>query len=192
MTTIDPWAPPEQGEDEDYVDYLGRKADLYYESPPPAPPGFRLIECTAEPRHWPRYEFIDHDFYGSSCPDCGADLYHRELRELKRRYHRLQHPIRGRIASRGLGYLQLLGVIAGYGSRWGGDAGCKWCLTGIRIRGKRSYILGWPTWKWACLFQRRHWPGEEAYFGLCGKCLPCPDCGTTKWDHECTGTEAAA
>jgi hypothetical protein len=186
VTTSEPWTAPEQGEDEDYVDFLGRKSDFYEQNPPPAPPGFELIECDATPRHWPKYQHADDDFYHPPCPDCVAASYRDEAAELKRRYHRLRHPLRGRLASRIIGKLSALGVVSGYGTQFGGESGCNWCVTGIRFRGSRSYILGWPTRKWACLLQQRHWPGEGPIFGMCGKCVPCPDCGTTKLEHECT------
>ncbi|WP_063023868.1 hypothetical protein [Nocardia niwae] len=187
MTTSDLWALPEQGEDEDYVAYLGRKSDFYEQNPPPAPPGFELIECDATPRHWPRYQFTDDDFYPAPCPDCVAQSYRKQADELKRRYHWLRHPIRGQFAAKVLGKLYSLGVVAGYGTTGGGPSGCRTCLVGINWRGRRPYILGWPDWKWRCLLKQRHWPGEQGYFGLCGKCVPCPDCGTTKVDHECPG-----
>ncbi|MBF6326560.1 hypothetical protein IU451_29090 [Nocardia cyriacigeorgica] len=186
MTTSEHWSPPEQGEDEDYLDYLARKVDLYHNDPPSAPPGFELVECSAEPRHWPMYTIADDDFVEGPCPYCMSDGYQAELRVMKHRYHWFRHPVRGRLASRFVGKLYVLGVIAGRGSAWGGDDGCNWCIT-VRVRGKRPYVLGWPDWKWACLLKRRHWPGEYVGLGMCGKCLPCPDCGATDVEHECRG-----
>ncbi|MGY1946598.1 hypothetical protein [Nocardia asiatica] len=192
MTISDPWAPPERGEDEDYVDYLERKGNFYEQSPPPAPPGLKLVECDATPRHWPVYEIDDSDYWPAPCYACVTDSYRNERDELARKQHWFRHPIRGRVAARLVGKLRVLGVVSSYGIQGGGATGCRSCVTGIRFRGKRSYILGWPDWKWRCLLKKRHWPGEEGYFGLCGKCVPCPDCGTTKVDHLCPGSEAAA
>jgi hypothetical protein len=185
MTTSDPRYVPEQGEDEDYLDYLSRKADLYQDNPPPAPPGMKLIECDHEPRHWPVYTIADEDFYDGPCSDCVGDDYRKQLADLKRKSHWRDHPLRGRVPNWIVSKLCTLGVIASYGTTFGGDTGCNWCINGITFRGRRTYILGWPTWKWGCVLKRRHRPGEHVGFGMCGKCLPCPDCGTTKADHDC-------
>lgn len=184
----DQWTEPEQGEGEDFVDYLGRKADHYTQSPPPAPPGFELVECDAEPRHWPVYTHADSDFYPMPCLYCVNESTQKAVDALERRYHWLKHPLRGRWAIRLLGKLYSLGVIAGYGTHYGGATDCNRCIEGIRLRGRRPYVLGWPDWKWSCLITRRHWPGEGPLFGMCGKCVPCPDCGTTKLDHNCPGS----
>lgn len=180
-------AVPEQGDEEDYVDYLGRKADWYTTNPPAAPEGFELVECDAEPRHWPVYQPDDDDFIGMACPYCVNEYTRKEVNALERRYHWLTHPLRGLRVSRILGKLYTLGVIAGYGTTSGGPTDCRLCISRIHFTGSRPYILGWPDWKWRCLLTRRHWPGEGPFLGMCGKCLPCPDCGTTKLDHHCTG-----
>ena len=63
-------AKPVQGDDEEYVDYLGRTADHWINNPPPAPTGFELVECSATPRHWPEYSPIDDDLYSGGCSRC--------------------------------------------------------------------------------------------------------------------------
>lgn len=57
-------------------------------------------------------------------------------------------------------------------------------MSSIRWRGRRTYILGWETWKWQCLLRAQHWHGEYIAFDRCGKCLPCPDCGSTTSGHN--------
>jgi len=52
-------------------------------------------------------------------------------------------------------------------------------LTWRDLCGRRPYVLGWPAWKWHCLLRAHHWPGEPIGLGLCAKCAPCPECGST-------------
>jgi len=77
-----------------------------------------------------------------------------------------------------------LGVIAGDGVR-GTVTG--WRLDSVRWRGRRVYLLGWPTMKWECLLLRHHWPywpeDRPVFMGLCGRCLPWPCCGSIEHDH---------
>jgi hypothetical protein len=138
----DVWAPPECGEDEDYVEYLGRAADYYRDNPPPAGEHITLTDCDAEPRHWPTYEVKTDDFYPGYCLYCQMDTLRKELNARECRMHWRDHPLRGRIALRVCGWAYSMGIITGYGISGGGPTRCRRCITGIRFRGRRPYILG--------------------------------------------------
>jgi hypothetical protein len=76
-----------------------------------------------------------------------------------------------------------LGLISGSSHSYGGTDGeshtAYWS-------GKRPYILGLQRGQWACLIKRRHIAKpEERYGTMCGRCMPCPSCGETTWDHYC-------
>lgn len=148
MTDSIEWEPPECGEDEDYIEYLGRAADHFTTNPPPAPKGFVLIECDAQPRHWPCYEYETSDFYPAPCPQCVVDGYQQSADERARRHHWIDHPIRGRWADRILRQLRKIGVIASYGTAFGGVTQCRDCVINIRLRGHRRYILGHDRDQW--------------------------------------------
>lgn len=79
---------PEQGEDEDYVDYLGRCATFWSEHPPVAPEGFELIPCECEPRCWPKYTIRDNDFYETYCDTPYAKEQFARIRKLEHAQHR--------------------------------------------------------------------------------------------------------
>ena len=59
------------------------------------------------------------------------------------------------------------------------------------FRGRRCYFLGLQREWWSCLLgrgalRRPHIPSEEERYGRwCGRCMPCPDCGETRWGHRC-------
>lgn len=56
---------------------------------PITPPGLRLVECQAEPRHW---LFVhDREDYGHGCPWCWADRAAAELKPLKEAAERREH-----------------------------------------------------------------------------------------------------
>lgn len=61
------------------------------------------------------------------------------------------------------------------------------------LRGRRSYILGLQREWWSCLLgrsalRRPHIPARQERYGVwCGRCFPCPDCGETRWHHDCNG-----
>lgn len=168
-----------QGEDEDYVEYLGRQGDAWCDNPPPAPPGFVLVECGATPRHWPEYQIADSDFYDAPCSHCQYQALQKSHDPCRHSHHWPWR--RWRITSEVHGWLYSLGVVVGGG--WTFDGYCRGCLNGVRFRGKRSYILGKRREWWACL-RRGHVRGEHVGFGLCGKCMPCPDCGSTTAGHR--------
>lgn len=140
--SADTWTPPECGEEEDYVEYLGRAADFFRDNPPPASEHLALVECDAEPRHWPMYEVKTDDFYPATCQYCVYDDLRKELNERERRMHWFDHPLRGRIAAKLCSWAYSMGIIAGYGIRWGGPGPCHRCITSIRFKGRRPYALG--------------------------------------------------
>ena len=158
-------------------------------NPPAAPTGIELVECAAEPRHWPMYVAHVDGMYPSHCILCERDDLARQLREIEcRRKHRRWKSWRvwSRLASR----LYVLGVTSSGGGVSYGN--CEFC--GIsrqhmapRWRGKRSYILGLRREAWCCLRHgHRHAPTS---YGLCAVCCPCPSCGSTDPEHsgDCGG-----
>lgn len=142
MTDTTVWMPPEMVEDEDYVEYLGRAMDYYCASPPPAGEHLSLVECDATPRHWPMYEVKTDDFYPAPCQYCVYDDLREQLNEKERQTHWLDHPIRGKLARRICGWAYSMGIIASFGTHFGGPAQCRSCITSIRFKGRRPYILG--------------------------------------------------
>lgn len=175
---------PEMGEDEEYLDYLVRTAGWPTENPPSAPHGFELIECSAEPRHFPIYMPVDDDLYPGHCLFCERDDLSRQIREHKcRENHRRWKS--WRIWWHIAGRLYTLGITASGGGVSYGH--CEFCGIGRqhhapRWRGKRSYILGKRREFWACL-RRGHIFREHIGCGLCSVCAPCPDCGSTDPTH---------
>lgn len=175
---------PEMGDDEDIVDYLGRCADQWTTSPPPAPEGFELVPCEANPRHWPEYRLVDEDFYPAPCARCVYDDLRADRDRLacKAQHRRWKSwRVLGWLGSKGYA----LGVIAGHGVTYGR---CEHCGIGrqygaVRWRGKRPYVLGVSRDSWACL--RRGHRRRELVFGrgICTVCLPCPECGSTDVEH---------
>lgn len=181
---------PERGDDEDLVEYLGRCNDQWTLHPPAAPEGFELIECTAEPRHFPVYMPVDNDLYPAPCPSCIYDALSesRERLDCKAHHRRWKSwRIWQRLSSR----LYTLGITSsGGGTRYGR---CKFCGIGRQHiaplwRGKRHYILGVERETWACLIKRHHRrTATHITAGLCSKCCPCPDCGSTDPTHYVCG-----
>lgn len=175
---------PVMGDDEDCVEYLWRTGSHWIDNPPPAPPGFELVECGATPRHWPAYSVVDDDLYPGCCPACYSDSQAEKIRELecKAKHRRWKSwRILGWLSSKGYS----IGIIAGCGTSYGR---CELCGIGTqhmrpRWRGRRPYILGVSRDTWTCLRhghrrQESHWSR-----GLCTVCLPCPECGSTKPEH---------
>ncbi len=184
---------PVMGDDEDYVEYICRTADHWTTNPPAAPDGFELIECSAEPRHFPIYMPVDDDLYPGHCLFCERDDLSRANREQRcRLQHRRWKSWKGwsRIASR----LYTLGITSSGGGTSFGR--CEFCGVGRqqiapRWRGKRHYILGIKRETWRCLLKYHH-RRTATYItaGLCSKCCPCPDCGSTDADHYVCGVRA--
>lgn len=144
-------------------------------------PGLRLVECDAEPRH-PSVWFVDGDYYEPPCMYCISADQAKRIDYFQRCRHWAWR--RTRLFSRITGRAYALGIIGGSGSSYGnGEYAHHGCTYGLRWRGKRNYILGWPTWKWSCLLKQRHWPAEFVGLNSCSKCFPCPDCGATRGCH---------
>lgn len=187
--TVNHPAKPIQGDDEDYVEYLGRVAEHWSVHPPAAPPGFELVECIATPRHWPEYHVADDDFYPGLCCSCQYDMLRTTASEweCKAKHRRWKS---WRILGWLAGKAYVLGIIASHGTTYGR---CEHCGIGRqyhrpRWRGRRPYVLGVFTETWGCLLKRHH-RRATSYItgGLCTKCLPCPDCGSTDPTHHVCG-----
>lgn len=140
-------------------------------------PGLQLADCYAEPRH-PRTWALAGDNYGIPCMYCAYDALDERVQYLERCRHWAWR--RTKLFKKLAGRAYALGIVGGYGiSGGGGQYAHRGCAYGFRWRGSRSYILGWPTWKWSCLLRKRHWPAVFVGLESCTKCLPCPDCGGT-------------
>lgn len=140
-------------------------------------PGLRLVECSTEPRHW--LWVLDCEDYGAPCYRCELnDLYERQRQAEACRHWPWR---RWKLTHRAGSLAYQLGVIAGSGTQWGN--GCNHCLTGVRWRGKRPYLLGAQRETWRCWRQGHH-RGEHVGFGYCGKCQPWPCCGSILMAHE--------
>ena len=140
-------------------------------------PGLRLIGCDAEPR-CARTWVLDDDGYEPPCPWCVQKAFAEAHEGCGHSHHGRWR--RWRVTHWLLMKLYVLGA-ASSGAKWGG--GCDHCVTHVRW-GRNGYLLGWPRWKWHCLLVARHWPGEEVCAGLCGKCAPCPACGSERIGHD--------
>lgn len=154
----------------------------------PAPPNLtrlRLIECEANPRHPDLYyEYNEDEWYPPPCYMCiiHEDTVRKQIAEHAR--HRAWH--RWRIVRWLIAQAYMSGLaVSGGGHTWGGYGGCNGCLTSWPKfrRGSRYYVLWLETWKWRCL-RRGHLPGDFIGFGMCAKCLPCPDCGSKRAAHN--------
>lgn len=87
-------------------------------------PGLRLVECTAEPRH---YLYVhDRDDYGANCPACYAGELNQRVMEYEACRHRAWR--RWRIAR----WIVLHLPLTGYGYRIGN--GCQGCLLTDGVR----------------------------------------------------------
>lgn len=160
-----------------------------YDDPSPVPvdpgslPRLVRVECGADPQHGPMWmEYDEEDWYAPPCPMC-AYVMMRDAHDPCRHSHHGAWR-RWKVSAWLAGWAYQLGLIAGYGSTH--DGFCRGCLDGFVWRPKhgRPYTLGWATWKWSCLLKKRHWPGGYVGFDCCTKCLPCPECGSTKWEHD--------
>lgn len=137
------------------------------------------IECFADEPCAPTYMEFDPDCYPPSCPWCALNA---EIEAHSGCEHKRHGPWRRwKIVHKIEGWAYVLGIVSGARFSWGG--GCSGCMT-IYFKGRRPYILGWERWKWSCLFRGRHWPGEYVGLDACGKCLPCPECGSTTAGHK--------
>jgi hypothetical protein len=142
------------------------------------PNGWVLADCDrGHPVIWMR---DDQWSYPAPCMYCCYD-------DLAGAHAGCEHAQHGRwrswkVARWVAGQLYALGVISGSCYSYG--AGCRGCVTSINFRGSRPYVLGWPTWKWACVLKFRHWPGDYVGFDLCAKSLPCPTCDSKTAGHR--------
>lgn len=139
-----------------------------------------LVECAAEPRH-PHVYVVDRDDYGTPCMYCAYGQMRDDHAPCAHSHHRpwRRWKITGWVSHR----LTLLGVLGG-GSSWTYDAHCHGCRAFYSpFTGRRDYILGKHRTWWRCLIQGRHIQGEHVGMGFCGKCLPCPSCGSVVEDH---------
>lgn len=148
------------------------------EHAPAEVPGLQMIRCEAG--HGPTW-VVDDDGYEPSCPWC-------VIADEVKAHEGCEHAAHGRwrrwkVVHRALSRLYALGVVSGHGTVYG--RGCHGCATGISF-GRNGYLLGWPRWKWQCVLTARHWPGEEVTRKMCGKCNPCPSCGSQRVRHERT------
>lgn len=140
------------------------------------------VDCTAEPAHEPMWmKFDDELWWAPSCPICSYERERDAHAGCRHSHHRAWR--RWKITRRALGWAYSMGLVSGWGQTY--DGYCNGCVSGVLpVRGRRTYALGWPTWKWGCLFKGRHWPGQFIGLGLCTKCAPCPECGSTEADHD--------
>jgi hypothetical protein len=149
-------------------------------------PGLQLAECDTQPRH-PRTWFLASDGYPPPCMYCSYDVLAENHAGCAHSHH---WPWRRWKLTRSAAYrLTLLGVSPG---AWIiHDGYCRGCFSGFSPR-LSGYLLGWPRWKWSCLFRGRHWPGVQIIAGVCGKCAPCPACGSVVLEHGrgCTADAA--
>lgn len=139
-----------------------------------------LVPCDTSPRHLEVY-VVDRDDYGTPCMYCAYESIREDHAPCAHSHHWpwRRWKITGRVSHR----LAVLGVLGGGGS-WTLDGHCDGCHTWNRpFAGKRTYILGKSRDWWRCLIQGRHIQGEQIGLGYCGKCLPCPTCGSGSADH---------
>jgi hypothetical protein len=182
-----PWngiyGPAEEGEF--HLEWFCEEQERVRLSPPPAPEGLQLVECIAEPRHWPMYLAHVDGQYPGPCLFCQVDDCSQRERIAKcRAEHRRWKS--WNIWSRIAGRLYVLGVTSSGGGTSFGR--CEFCGIGRqhmapRWRGRRSYILGVKRETWGCLF-RGHRRTEHLGCGLCTICAPCSECGSTDVAHS--------
>ena len=141
-------------------------------------PGLMLAECTAEPPH-PRTWVLANEWCGAPCMYCAYEALRAEHAPCEHSRHWPWR--RWKVTHKALYRLRLAGVVSG---GWTGySEHCNGCVSHLKLGGS-SYVLGWPKWKWSCVFQGRHWPGVEVYGGICGKCSPCPGCESVTCEHR--------
>ena len=63
----------------------------------------------------------------------------------------------------------------------------------VRHGRMRPYFLWLPNWWWTChkrqgwKLWKHHSPYPSVAFGICGRCIPCPTCGSPDMWCECYG-----
>ena len=173
----------EQGDDEEFVNFLSRQADEWCNNPPPAPDGFELVPCSHTPRHWPMYTVTDSDFYEPYCQEDEGPRLRRRIAQLEHKGHHFRGKFWLTIARWGYA----LGIVSSTGRQW--SEFCRGCCI-VRFHGRRPYILGLSRQQWACL-RHGHRYRPLINCGLCAICLPCPTCGSTADDHNSLTCEAS-
>lgn len=177
-----PWngiyGPADEGEF--HLEWFCEEMERTRLNPPPAPDGLELVECAAEPRHWPMYLAHVDGQYPGHCLFCQVEEQGDRLVEYAHKGHRRWWS--WRIVRWFSGRAYSLGVISG--SSWSNcccSLGAK-PVTRLYWRGRRSYLLGVKRETWACLF-RGHRRTEHLGCGLCTICAPCSECGSTDVRH---------
>ena len=184
-----PWngtyGPADEGEF--HLEWFCEELERVRLNPPPAPEGLELVECAAEPRHWPIYLAHVDGQYPGHCLMCERDDLSQTIRRAKcKAEHRRwkSWDFLSRLAS----WFYVMGATSSGGGTSFGR--CEFCGIGKQHmapcwRGKRSYVLGRPREFWACL-RRGHIysPLEGRTFHWCSICLPCSGCGSTDPMHR--------
>lgn len=116
---------------------------------PTAAPGMRLVDCDAEPRHmlW----VLDRDDYGVPCFQCAWERQAEAERQARQCRHWGWRT--WRITDWASRTAYRLGITTGGGYIYGD--GHNGCLTGVRFRGPRLYILGVSRDTWRCWLSSR-------------------------------------
>jgi hypothetical protein len=138
-------------------------------------PGLQLAPCDAMPRHHRTWFLATDTGYEPPCMYCAWDAINQAHAGCDHSHHGTWR--RWRITHKVVSRLTRLGVLTGPGFTY--STHCRGCLHGFEW-GPGYYLLGWPRWKWRCLLRARHWPGEEVLSEVCGKCAPCPECGSQR------------
>jgi len=101
------------------------------------PPGLRLVDCTAEPRHW--LFAHDRDDYGHGCPWCWSNGADAELAPLEAAAGRWEHrwcwlynPVKR------------LAVAVGIARRWGISSDVRWGISSD-VYCYHTHV----TWRWS-------------------------------------------
>jgi len=146
-------------------------------------PGLALVECEKTPRHWAWVLASDANGYGIPCWQCitEEDSAQRRAAEDARHGHWSRRWRYWPVAQWTARRARSLGVIGGYGLALE-DRG--WRLFGVRLKGRRDYILGAPRETWHCWLIGHHRRGEQVGPGFCGKCVPWPCCGSIRVEHQ--------
>ena len=168
----------------DWTSWFRGEVDRIEKNPPPAPEGMERVQC--DEGHWPTYVAHVEGMYPAPCLQCIGAEDRKTIEALKHRTHRRwwKWGITRWFARHGYS----LGIISG--SSWGNMCGPCGTVTRLRWRGSRPYILGVQREAWGCLIKRHHRRAtSHISAGLCTKCLPCPDCGSTDPNHYVCGIQ---
>ena len=174
--------PVEEGEQEWSLDWFLADCERVEQNPPTPPEGIELIECGAEPRHWPLYTAHVDGMYPAYCLFCERHDQAKTITEYRHRSHRRWWS--WRIVKWFARHAYSLGIISG--SSWSNaccSLGSK-SITRLYWKGKRSYFFGKSRDEWTCLLRYHHRRTEHRHCGLCTICMPCPECGSTGTTHR--------